>query len=567
MGQDLFLADSHQKVLKALKQADYLSPKYHVVVANPPYMGGRGMNGQLKEYAKRHFDANKSDLFAMFIRRNIDLCLRGGEVAMVTMQSWMFLSSYEPLRYDVLENRSLHSMAHFGPRAFDTIGGEVVSTTAFVVNTRGRENAVGHFVRLVDFDNEAEKSSALIAAIRGSRSDIAFRFRIAALLKVPGAPIAYWVGERVRDCFVNKKTLGDFGFSDGKNVTGDNKRYQRYFWEVSAQNVSAHGRWLFISKGGGVKKWSETKDITIDWSQSAREFYRSSSVGRIIGDYLWNRRGITWGLITTTFPSFRMLTESFTFSDLGLFFEDENRIQPTLGMLNSNVARLFLNLLNPTLNFPMEVVLKLPLPECIDLGEVSTLVGDLQSLTEHPLVITENSWDFASSPLMSAQSSTSLSATYFKLREQWHFITTRVDSLESKNNTLHILAFNLEGELEAGSSIEETTIGCNPNYRYGSGKSESELEALLLADTMREFISYAVGCMFGRYSLDKPGLILANQGETAEDYRRQILEPTFPPDEDNVIPLLDGDWLATISASVSRRSSKSPSAPSTTRKT
>lgn len=171
MGGNLFLAETHRKVLTVLRMAEYLSPRYHVVVANPPYMGGKGMNGRLSAWAKENYPSSKSDLFAMFIERNLDMALPGGAVAMITMQSWMFLSSFESLRGRILNQHTILSMAHLGARAFDSIGGEVVSTTAFVLENAHKPDYRGAYLRLVDGNSEAEKMALLVKAIeQGSRA-------------------------------------------------------------------------------------------------------------------------------------------------------------------------------------------------------------------------------------------------------------------------------------------------------------------------------------------------------------------------------------------------------------
>lgn len=170
MGGNLFLAETHRKVLTVLRMAEYLSPRYHVVVANPPYMGGKGMNGRLSAWAKENYPSSKSDLFAMFIERNLDMALRGGAVAMITMQSWMFLSSFEALRGRILNQYTILSMAHLGARAFDSIGGEVVSTTAFVLENSHKPDYRGAYLRLVDGNSEAEKMEMLVKAIEQGRA-------------------------------------------------------------------------------------------------------------------------------------------------------------------------------------------------------------------------------------------------------------------------------------------------------------------------------------------------------------------------------------------------------------
>ncbi|HGN1555833.1 TPA: Eco57I restriction-modification methylase domain-containing protein, partial [Pseudomonas aeruginosa] len=170
MGSRLFLAETHQSVLAALRMANYLSPRYAVVVANPPYMGGKGMNPRLGAWAKQNYPNSKSDLFAMFIERNLDMAVKGGAVAMITMQSWMFLSSFEVLRSRILDQHTILSMAHLGARAFDSIGGEVVSTTAFVLENTHKPEYRGAYLRLVDGNSEAEKMELMAKAITQGRA-------------------------------------------------------------------------------------------------------------------------------------------------------------------------------------------------------------------------------------------------------------------------------------------------------------------------------------------------------------------------------------------------------------
>ncbi len=540
----LFLSDTHQKVIRALSQADYLSQKYHVVVANPPYMGAKGMNEHLGAWAKDNYPNSKSDLFALFIERNLNLVQKRGVVAMITMQSWMFLSSFESLRELILNQNTLLSMAHLGARAFDSIGGEVVSTSAFVLKNNRDPIYKGDYLRLVDGKSEAEKESAIRMAINNQNCDWIFRSSAVDFEKIPGSPIVYWVSENTRTAFVKNKSLASYAFSDGKNITGNNNKYQRFFWEVSLSSVGSSCRWVFISKGGGFKRWIENKDITIDWSREARTHYRKNSIGRIIPEYIWFREGITWGLISTSLPSFKMLSDQFTFSDVGVFFHQNEHIPSVLAFLNSKVAYHFLSLLNPTINYPMETILKLPVSIIIGHKYASDLSNKIVEINQQGILTSENSRDFSRLPLLNTKyHQSSLKATYQILRSQWREMMLEVQRLEEKNNRIFIDAYGLQDELMPEVPLKEITLTCNPNYRYGNDKSKEELEALLLADTMRELVSYSVGCMFGRYSLNKSGLILANQGETIEDYLRLIPEPTFHADDDNVIPMLDGNWF------------------------
>ncbi len=546
--EHLFLSKTHNQVLLALKQAEYLNPKYHLVVANPPYMGGKGMNDRLKKFLQENYEESKADLFAVFMVRSLELTCAKGMMGMVNMQSWMFLSSFENLRNSILDLKTIVTMAHLGARAFDSIGGEVVSTTAFTIENHNRIDYKGIFVRLIDGNSEKEKSSKLLEAIKNPNCGWFYRASTSDFKKIPGSPIAYWVSKKIFECFSSNRPLSDFAFSDGKNITGNNNLFQRYFWEVSGSTVGSKLKWAFISKGGGFKRWIENKDITIDWSDAARNHYKEDSIGRIIPEYIRFRNGISWGLITSSLPSFRYLNEDFTFSDVGLFFNNDEHIDPVISFLNSKVANYFLSLLNPTLNYPMEIVLKLPVSNI--LNQNSNLVNGIKKIANVNSITYETSWDFTQLPLLSSAKekvTTRVEDAYTALRNNWNEMTLEMKRLEEENNRIFIDAYGLQDELTPDVPLHEITLTCNPYYRYDKDKSKEELEVLLLADTIREFISYAVGCMFGRYSLDKPGLILANQGEGVKEYLAKLnieeSKISFPPDDDNIIPILEGDWF------------------------
>ncbi|MBD1853921.1 BREX-1 system adenine-specific DNA-methyltransferase PglX [Cyanobacteria bacterium FACHB-502] len=548
VGGQLLLYQIHQKVLKVLQQADYLSPKYHIVVANPPYMGGRGMNGRLGAWIKDNYADSKSDLFAVFIERNLELAQHRGMVSMITMQSWMFLSAFEKLRLHLLNYKTILSMVHIGARGFDSIGGEVVSTTAFVLENAHHEALKGQYLRLVDGQSEAEKDSALKQAIVNPNCGWFYRASSADFTKIPGSPISYWLSTRFVEIFRNPK-VSEYSIAESSQcLTGNNDKYLRFVWEIDRNKFGYQKKWLSYAKGGPFRKWYGNLNNVINWSDEAIEHYRTSKVPRIIPEYIWYKPGITWGFITTTLPSFRLLPEAAVF-DVGgssIFFKDDSDINYFLGLFNTNLALKIVSAFNPTINFQLKDIRNIP---TLDLNSsirprVEMIVASCQKLSQQDWDSAETSWEFTNLTLLSRDlRQPSINATYQRLRAYWWEMTQKMQQLEEENNCIFIEAYGLQDELTPDVPLNEVTINCNPLYRYGGDKTKDELEALLLADTMREFISYAVGCMFGRYSLDKPGLILANQGETIEDYLQQIPNPTFPADTDNVIPMLDGDWF------------------------
>jgi len=563
VGSQLLLEHVHLDALRILEQAAYLSQCYHVVVANPPYMGGKGMNGRLSVWAKDNYLDSKSDLFSMFIERNLDLSLKHGSVGMITMQSWMFLSSYEKLRANLLNSKTLTSMAHLGSRAFDSIGGEVVSTTAFVFVNAPHPELKGNFLRLVDGASEAEKDGMIRDAIRNHDCGWYHRAASADFQRIPGQPIAYWVSESVRQAFQKGSSFGQISTPKQGLATGCNDLFLREWHEVSSRNIGfdlpsrfdaqkSGLRWFPYNKGGEWRKWYGNYEYVVDWEGDGlriRDFKDENGKvrSRPQNTDFYFQEGITWADITTNSFAARYAAPGFIFDVKGSSgFPSTHDLKPVMGLMNSKLMHEFMLILNPTSTFQVGDMARVPY---IYPGErtsdIAINVQELILLGKQDWDSAETSWHFTSHPVVGiAESQQKISRAYSSVCTNWRAMIEEVRRLEKENNCIFIEAYGLQGELTPDVPLKEITLTCNPSYRYGGDRTEQELDDLLRADTMREFISYAVGCMFGRYSLDKPGLIIANQGETLADYLHQVSKPRFTPDEDNVIPLLDGDWFS-----------------------
>lgn len=544
----LFISMTHQKVLQALRQADYLSPKYHVVIANPPYMGGGGMNGRLKVFSQDNYQDSRADLFAMFIERNLDLAQHRGCIAMITMQSWMFLSSFETLRAKLLISDTVLSMAHLGARAFDSIGGEVVSTTAFVIKKAKSPEYKGSYIKLTDGNSEAEKNAALLS------SQYSPHFVSAAELKqIPGNPIAYWISKAGYQAF-SLPPMSEVGSTRRGLQTGNKDEFIRNWFECEAENIewrklskedasNSEARWFQFNNGGNFRKWYGNLDLVVNWRNDGEDIKKSGKA-IIPSESLYFKSAVCWARLTTGNNAFRLHPHGVIPGDLSPCFYS-HELDLAMAYYNSKCANYFLNAINPTITKTVGDVARIPsfAKSNKNLGIVKN-TKELVSSHNRDWDSFETSWDFKRLPLLNPDChQPTLKATYQKLRTHWREMTLEMQRLEEENNRIFIDAYGLQDELTPDVPLNEITLTCNPHYRYGNDKSEDELEALLLADTMRELVSYAVGCMFGRYALDKPGLILANQGETIEDYLKRVPEPSFPADDDNVIPMLDGDWF------------------------
>jgi type II restriction/modification system DNA methylase subunit YeeA len=551
---------AHEKALKALEQADYLSPKYHVVVANPPYMGSKGMNGRLASWAKENYPDSKSDLFAMFMERTLAMSLAQGMMAMINMQSWMFLSSFEKLRAKLLSNATLLSMAHLGERGFDTIGGAVVSTTAFVIKNTHDLKYKGTYVRLVDGRSEAEKSGMIIEAICNPRCKWLHFAAATDFSQIPGNPIAYWVSELVFKAFSEHTPLGEIASPKIGMRTGDNERFLRLWFEIPESNfrhpsrLSNDNKWVPYNKGGEFRRWYGNLEFVVNWEDDGYEIKEATLAAypqlswdnlgwKISNEAFYFQEGVTWTDLSSSSFGVRLLPSGMIFDAAGpAIFGPEPEL--LLAQMGCKVSFEILKVLNPTLHFKNYNIAALPTPQTENIASAREITPSLVNRSKRDWNSYETAWDFTNSPLLSSDyHQMSISKCYLKMSQYWSKEVTEMQRLEEENNRIFIEAYGLQDELTPDVPLKEITLTCNPHYRYGANKTEAELEALLLADTMREFISYAVGCMFGRYALEKPGLILANQGETFADYLKHVPEPSFPADDDNVIPMLDGEWF------------------------
>jgi len=551
--EDLFLHRTNQRVLKVLSQAEYLSPGYHVVVTNPPYMGKRGMNSRLREFAHRNYPHGKSNTFAMFIERNGKMAVANGSVPIITMQSWMFLSTFRELRERILEEQWIASMAHLGPRAFDSIGGEVVSTTAFVLENNPRPRRKGAFVRLVEGDDEEQKSSILRQTLRkpmvGSRS-VLFRASSEDFQEIPGSPVVYWVSDRVREVFSTFQPFRDIGHPKVGMQTSNNDKYLRLWHEISFQDFEDGSKskpeWIKYLKGGGFRRWYGNLEHILHFNRDPEYILRQDNATVLPLETL-DAPKCTWTDLTSSKFSCRIAPlDSFHDISGHCFYPSPDDQLALLAYANSAVFGFLVDLINFSFHYQVGDVARVPVR--IDTGVDVSLVTRLIGISEADWNSFETAWAFSTPWFVSSNSrSRQISGSYDAIRAKWLAATLEMKELEESNNSNFIRAFALENDVSPEVPLFELSVVHNPHYRYrnsgGKTYTDAEREAMLLEDTMKELISYAVGCMFGRYSVDNQGLILANQGETAEDYRKQVPDPTFSPDEDNVIPILDESWF------------------------
>jgi hypothetical protein len=556
---DAIVEETRRKLRLVLDQAEMLSQRYLVVVANPPYMGGGGFDSVLKNFANANFGNSKSDLFSMFIDRCTTLSRGHGFIGMITMHGWMFLSGFKALRESFLSNCAIDQMVHLGARGFDSIGGEVVQTCAFVARNSSLPDWLGTYHSLTKGRSETEKERDFLSALGSDKSDLAFIAASSDFKKIPSSPIAYWLGDY--SVFELPK-LSETYISGGRIKTHDGSKYVRYIWETSRGTT----RWKRLIKGGDFRKHFGNEDFLVDWSSDAVTFYEE--MGGLYPSRFFEKEGICCTKITsqTAFRIKRRDTEYDSASPT--IFNAEFRCDRSLlSFLNSPVSRFFLRALNPTLNTQVADVLALPFPPRNFSKERTAERGQAAiGLASTDWDNFETSWNFRDLPLLrgegdegfrdqglkngqdsetapgSLSPNPSLSATPFSLKgrtlaESWQNYATycaaaiqRMQELETENNRLWINAYGLQDELTPEVPEKEITLA-----RANAKKD------------MAAFLSYAIGCMMGRYSLDKPGLILADAGDTLAQYFEKLGksagEVSFLPDEDAILPITDEEWF------------------------
>ncbi|HCY99441.1 MAG: type II restriction endonuclease [Rhodobacterales bacterium RIFCSPHIGHO2_02_FULL_62_130] len=556
--QDGLLRDVQERVLKVLEMAEALSPKYHVVVANPPYAGASGLNPEVQRYAKENFVDSQADLFSMFMERGLALAKASGLVSIINMQSWMFISSFEKLRIKITENHAFLSLVQIGYNTFPEMNSKIAQGVAFCIR-KGRNDHLGEYLDL----NSAPQSADKEVVFRTCRSSgKIFRKRTSEFAAIPGAPIAYWASKPSVDAFVKFAPLSIELAARKGLATSDNERFLREWFEVGRSNffTTAETRtqarqsgckWFPLNKGGPVRKWYGNFDNVINWENDGWEIQNfKDEKGKLRSrpqnlDYSF-RNALTWSKITSADFTARVSGCGGLFDDAGAigFSPDRQKLMRILPVIGSKIGNHFLKIINPTLNFQIGDVGRVPVPsEGFDAEQLRS--SECVSISKSDWDAYETSWDFTTLPLLAPEHrDQTLAGSYARLRAHGQGMTDDMQRLEEENNRIFIDAYGLQDELTPEVPLEEITLTCNPAYRYGGKATPDELETRLRADTIAEFLHYAVGCMFGRYSLDAPGLILANQGEGLADYLARVPEPSFDVDADNVIPVLDGDWFA-----------------------
>ncbi len=543
--QDLFVSEALKRLEPLVQQAELLAVQYDAVVANPPYMGSGNFNSTLKTGLAPRYKVTRTDLYAVFIERMLDLCAPGARMSIITMQSWMFTTSYQELREAIVETTLIQSLAQLGPRAFESIPGEIVSTVMFSLRRCSISSGKGTYVRLTGWDSQQKEFQFLNDKNR-------FVFKQIEFSRVPGSPLVYWKGDLLARLFEGNDPIGShYQFREGIH-TANNEKFVRSWWEIGRNRFSTAIRrideidslrvkWIPYNKGGGCLRWYGNYEFVIAFDETARTEMGSLKGHVRPSQSLYFKEGGTWSDVGTKGFGVKYYPEGFLFDGKGPVCVGD-KLELALSALNSRPFTHVAELLMPTVSYKCGTVKGIPLARPENVEQVSKVARDLINLTREDYNERELSWDFQSLPLLTASSepTPTLESSYTAWITQNKDTIAEMKRLEEENNRLFIDAYGLVDELTPDVPPEQITLTVNPAYRYGGKLTIDAQWSRFRQDTMEELVSYAIGCMMGRYSLDAPGLIYAHSGNEGFDLSKYRI---FPADDDGIIPVMDMDWF------------------------
>lgn len=520
-GLDIYgFKKAKKRILYTLDIAEVMTQKYQAVVTNPPYMNK--FDPILKKYLNKHYKQYSKDLFSVFIYNNISWLAEGGYSGYMAPWAWMFIKNYEKLRLTILKGYKIDTLIQLAYSAYEEA---TVPIDTFVL--KKSSDLVGTYIRLVDVKgNMEDQRQVVLQAISDEDTNYLYHANQSNFSKIPGSPIAYWASEQlIKDFFENKK-VKDYTFSDGQIKTGNNDLYLRKIWEVNPKYIGKHKKWALHAKGGEYRRWYGNVDTVINISPKAINHYKSDHVARFPKDNVLFRKGITWSLISSGSGfAMRYLSDMTTFNLAApsILFHDEKYLIYILGFLNSVVARSILKILNPTINTNINNIINLPL-RIENIDNVEKLVFQNISLSKSDWDAFETSWDFQRSPLLSHVTEHNHNWLLSEAFTTWQTETQdRFNQLKSNEEELNRIFINLYG------LQDELTP-----------KEEDKDVSIRLADRERDikdFLSYFIGCIFGRYSLDTDGLAYAGGNWDADKY------VSFKPNENNLLMLTDTQYF------------------------
>lgn len=562
---------------KLITQQENMTQKYDVVITNPPYMGSKGYSDILKKYIEKNYKDSKADLFSVFMEKCSEFTQQERYTAMIVMQSWMFLSSFEELRKNIIEKKQIESLLQIG---YGVIG-IAFGTTAFCLKNKIPNDSKGQYFRMFDkiaqniqtedcatlfrlavqnkdfkYNFDEYKSSEGVKENLESNSigkQIRFTTNQKDFEKIPGSPIAYWVSERERDLYEGGAILDNISDCKKGLDTGKNDLFLRLWTEVeikksSLKNLDLNMKWFSYNKGGEYRKWFGNRENLINWENDGLEI--KNRIGLKIAkptlrnlNYMF-KESFTWGTVSSSDFSARFSPSGSLFDNGGCSLFSDNILYDG-GLINSKVAKKYFSFLAPTLNFQPGSIGKLLYIDTLDKKNVEKVVTNCIQIAKQEWDSRETSWDFEKLGLIE---SNSLKEGYEQYCEYWKEQFFAMHSNEEELNKMFIEIYGLEDEMDEKVELSDITL-LKKEANIVDGELVFNKEEL-----MKQFLSYAVGCIMGRYCIDKPGLIIANSDDVMkvennkivikskeEEIRHEITNPRFIPDAHGIVPVLRED--------------------------
>jgi type II restriction/modification system DNA methylase subunit YeeA len=525
---DLTHASAH--VLNPLlQQAHLLTRQYDAVVANPPYMGGKYFTGPLKTFVADNYKEGKADLYACFIQRNLVFAKPRGFLGMITIPNWMFLSSFEGIRGEVLASHSIETFLHNGRGVF----GSDFGSCAFTLRNRGNSQFRAVFRKLFDRQGSVSNHEEIKARFFTTTSYTPVN---ADFLKLPGSPLAYSTSDSIRSLFAELSNLAQVADLRQGMSTGNGEKYLRLWFEVSQTDTSLpkgmqsiehpkNTKWFPYNKGGAFRKWYGNREYVVNFFSDGQQMQADVEAGvnrgyRMVSREWFFRPGITWTDVSISFLAARAVGPGFIFENTGSMLFCHNVAQAAvLAFMCSSLSAYLMSLLNPSVHFTVGEIKKLPFKH--PSSRIEEVANECVRLTALDWDSSETSWDFTSLPII-CESLATLEQSQEEVEAKNFARFVRMKELETENNRLFIEAYGLQGELSPEVTDEHITL--NRTDR---------------AEDIKRLISYTIGCIMGRYSLKTPGLIYAHSGNQDFDANQY---KTFRADDDGIIPLLETDW-------------------------
>lgn len=539
---DAFLQFRLIQIRAAILQLIKLSEKFHCVVDNPPYMGSN-MNKELSSFVTLKYPDSKADLMACFMESGTHALINGGFLGMINQQSWMFITNYSDLRLKLISTYQIDSLIQIGFNSFPSLNSKLALGTTFII----WKMPVKEYGIYFNLNNESKSADKKLVFEEKLKNNEYFKKHQSSYLKIPGSPIGYWLNDSVFDLFKSNDSIADHAEVITGMTTGNNNRFIKFWSEVELRKCALDLKFFYdkgdrsfipYNKGGDYRKWYGNNEYLVNWDESHLFNRAKTTLNR-----LFLKPGITWTFISLKFNA-RFFSHGFLWDVAGspCFFKSEKEIKLAIGLFSTKVAELFLDLLNPTLNYQAIDIGNLPFVKMSEESENSIIEisEDSIDISKKEWDSKEISWDFLNNELIRLKSE-NIEEAFDLFKQYWRNKFIKLHKNEEDLNRIFIEIYGLQDELTPDVPLEVITI------LKGETSIENGELVFHTDQVFAQFVSYAVGCIFGRYSLDKDGLILASQGEALKDYLVKVSKSkdqlTFVPDEDNVIPVLDDEWF------------------------